>query len=145
MVPVAGEFWGKDVPKCLCGACGGAAVWVKMGRVMWGGGSCPPWRLEGARQDLGVPGVGGHGCLGGARVPLGGVKVLEGPRQDVSRGTQVGDKDLERSLGETCQGVSLGMPSQGKETARARAMGTARARSQPAWGSSGRYTVPMTP
>lgn len=34
----------------------------------------------------------------------GGVSVA--PRQKVSRGTQVGDKGLERSLGETCQSMS---------------------------------------
>lgn len=88
---------------------------------------------------------GPWGAQGGGAWLSGQGQVCPWATQDVSRGTQVGDKDLERSLRETCQGVSPGMLSQGKGTARARAMGTARAQSQPAWGSSGRYTVLTTP
>lgn len=68
------------------------------------------WWVEGAPQDIGVLVRrvlwGAHEHLGrGEDIPK-GAKVLEGPRQKVSRGTQVGDKGLERSLGKTCQSMS---------------------------------------
>lgn len=54
------------------------------------------WGVEGAPQDLGalVRKVlwGAHGHLGRGECAPKGAKVLEGPRQKVNRGTQLGDK-----------------------------------------------------
>lgn len=78
---------------------------------MAAGGSTPgPWGLS----QEGVLGWGrGQGCLGRGKGAPGDAEVLGGARQEVSRGTQVGDKDLERCLRETCQGVSPGVLSRG--------------------------------
>lgn len=101
------------------------------------------WRQH--PQDLGVL---------AKRVPWGGPMAVwdkggpqgaGGPRQEASRDTQVGNKDLERSLGEIRQGVSPGAPSGGVGTTGAGVMGTARGQSQPARGSSGGCTVLTAP
>lgn len=65
------------------------------------GGSTPG---HGGLSQEGAWGARGH--LGRAEGTPKAAKVLEGPRQKVSRGTQVGDKGLERSLGGTCQSMS---------------------------------------
>lgn len=86
--------------KHVCGAPGGAAE-SEAGGLCW---------VEGAPQDIGVLvrrvlwGALGH--LGRGEDAPKGANVLEWPRQKVSRGTQVGDKGLERSLGDTCQSTS---------------------------------------
>lgn len=70
------------------------------GYVVSGGSTPEHWGL-GQESALGT-----HEHLGrGEGIPK-GARVLKGPRQKVSRVTQVGDKALERSLGETCQSMS---------------------------------------
>lgn len=110
-------------------------------------GSCPPWQLERAPLDLGVSakrvswdGGRGKAVWAGARVPLGMLKCWGG-----KAGGKQGHPGGRQGLGEVPQGNLPGREPGSAVTRRGQHEPERWGQSQPAWGSSGRCTVPTTP